>query len=307
MVGAVDIGGTKIAVGLVDESGRVATGQEIPTNPREGFEAAMVRVIAALKALLRATGCTLTGIGIGCTGPVDPFSGALGNVNLMPEWEGGNPVERLSAEFGVSAVVENDADAFALGEAGCGRGRGTQSLVCITVGTGIGGGAILDGKIYRGARGSHPELGHQVIERGGPLCTCGLSGCWESLASGTAMETWFRENAPPKLSGSHPDAAHICAIAEEGNEWAIRAVEREGKYLGIGIANVITCFVPEAIVLAGGVMQSAHLFLPRIRETVAAGCQIVPSQWCEISCSSLGQDAGLIGAAQVWYHRFQAS
>ncbi len=304
MVGAVDIGGTKIAVGLVDELGRIAAKDEFPTCVDRGFEVAMGRVAETLRTQIASTHCQLQGIGIGCTGPVDPVSGVLGNVNLLTGWEGKNPVDRLSREFNIFAAIENDADAVAIGEAMCGIGKGKRSLVCITVGTGIGSGVIIHGEVYRGVEGNHPELGHQIIEPAGPLCTCGLYGCWESLASGPAMALWMQENAPSEYSGKDLTAEDICILAQQGNEPAIRAVQREAKYLGIGIANVITCFLPEVLLLGGSVMKSAHLFLPRIKETIDSGCQIVPGYLCQVSPTTLGDYAGLIGAAQVWYYRF---
>jgi glucokinase len=303
MVGAVDIGGTKIAVGLVDEAGRVLVKEEIPTDADKGFDVAMEATIEALSGLLSSTNAQLQGIGIGCTGPVDPWTGVLGDLNTLPLWSGRNLVEHLARYFGVSAAVENDADAVALGEARCGAGKGKESVVCITVGTGIGGGVMLNGQVYRGVRGNHPELGHQIIDPTGPLCTCGQYGCWESLASGPAMELWMQENRALQNHEKPLTAKEICRLAENGDVLALRAVEREGRYLAIGIANVITCFLPEVILLGGSVMKSAHLFLPEIRGMIG-GCQIVPSHLCEISLVSLGHDAGLIGAAQVWHQRF---
>jgi glucokinase len=306
MVGAVDIGGTKIAVGLVDEAGAIAAKEEFPTLGYQGFESAISRITRALERAIAETGCEIRGIGIGCTGPVDPQSGVLGNINFFPEWRGSNPVEGLAAEFNVPVAMENDADALALGEKECGAGKEKDSVVCITVGTGIGAGIILNGEVYRGVNGSHPELGHQIIDPAGPACTCGLTGCWESLASGPAMEAWFYENAPPELSECRPGAAEICALARQGNEWAKRCVERESRYLGIGIANVIASFLPQMVILGGGVMKSVDLFLAQIRAAVR-GCQLIPSHLCEIEYAALGSEAGLIGAGQGWYHRFDRS
>jgi len=153
-------------------------------------------------------------------------------------------------------------------------------------------------------RGNHPELGHQIIDPTGPLCTCGQHGCWESLASGPAMELWMQKNTASQNEQKPLTAKEICRLAENGDELALRAVKREGRYLAIGIANVITCFLPEMVLLGGSVMKSAQLFLPEIRAMIGS-CQIVPSHLCEISLVSLGNDAGLIGAAQVWHQRFQ--
>jgi glucokinase len=305
MIGAVDIGGTKIAVGVVDGNGCVLEKAECPTDVPRGFDHAMQRVIEMLAQSASQSGAKLQGIGIGCTGPVNPLTGTLGNVNLLPGWEGGNPVERLSVEFDVSVAMENDADAAALGEASLGAGKGKARLICVTVGTGIGASVILDGKVYRGVAQSHPEIGHHVIDPSGPLCSCGVRGCWESLASGPSMVEWIKASVPASYESQDLTAQEICARAPLGDEWARRAVEREAYYLGVGLANLVTLFVPEAIVLGGSVMKSASLFLDRIHQVIRQNCSLVPFERVEISLASLGSDVGLIGAAQVWHNHFR--
>ncbi len=304
MIAGIDIGGTKIAVGLVNGAGEVIRRAETPVHVDRGPQDALERILTILQSQVQETGVTVEGIGIGCTGPIDPISGMLGNVNTLPGWEGWNPCEQLSLQMGVSAAMENDADAAALGEARLGAGKGSRSLICVTVGTGIGAGLILHGEIYRGAQHSHPELGHHIIDPSGPLCTCGAYGCWESLACGPAMEQWYAEQ--PGVTGA-PDAKEICAQARSGEGLALAAVERTAKYLGLGLANIVSMFMPEKIVLGGSIMRSADLFLPGIRRQLEQNCRLVPYQLCEISVASLGHDVGLIGAAQVWYHRFQNS
>jgi glucokinase len=306
MIGAVDIGGTKIAAGVLDENGRVLAKSECPTDVPRGFDHAMRRTAEMLAQGAGQPGVKLEGIGIGCTGPVDPIAGTLGRVNFFPEWEGCNPVERLSAAFGVPVAMENDADAAALGEAVWGAGKGKARLVYVTVGTGIGGSMILDGKVYRGVGGRHPEVGHHIIDPSGPLCSCGARGCWETLASGPSMVEWFRAHAPANLLVPDLTAQMICVRAREGEEWARRAVEREAYYLGIGLANVVTLFAPDSIVLGGSVMKSAPLFLEGIHQVIRQNCHLVPFEGVEISLASLGPDVGLIGAAQVWHHHFPA-
>jgi len=304
MIGAVDIGGTKIAVGVVDENGRVLAKAECPTEVPRGFGAAMRSAAEMLAKCASQCGAKITGIGIGCTGPVDPVSGSLGNVNLLPGWKGGNPVQMLSGEFGVTAAMENDADAAGLGEAVWGAGKGKIRLVYVTISTGIGASVILEGKVYRGAGDCHPEIGHHVIEPSGPLCSCGARGCWETLASGPAMVEWIQANAPANYRSLELSAKLICARAQDGDEWARRTVEREGYYLGVGLANIISVLTPDAIVLGGGVMKSANLFLGRIHQVVGENCRLVPFERVEIALASLGPDVGLIGAAQVWQHHY---
>lgn len=301
MIAGIDIGGTKIAIGLIDDRGTVKVRNEIPVEVECGPTNARDRIQKIVQSQLRKTHAELKGIGIGCTGPLDPIRGELGEVHTLPGWKGWNPVQELSESFGVTAAMENDADAAALGEARWGKGVGRRSLISITVGTGIGAGIVLDGKLYRGAQHSHPELGHQILSPEGPLCTCGALGCWESLASGPALERWYAELNPHAIRRSGSD---ICALARFGDLPAQRAVDQLVKYLGLGIGNVVSMFIPEVIALSGSVMQSADLLLGPIRTIVHSNCRLVPPDGYEIAISSLGTEAGLIGAAQVWHSHF---
>jgi len=307
MIGAVDIGGTKIAVGVVDEAGQVLARSQCATDVERGFDDAMRRMSKLLHECLERAGVKLHGIGIGCAGPIDITTGRLGNVNNLPGWEGGNPVEILAREFRVPAALENDADAAALGELRWGAGKSKPRFLYVTVGTGIGVSVILHGELYRGLHGCHPEIGHHILDPAGPRCSCGARGCWESLAAGPAMTAWWKEISPDGEKTSDFTAREICARAEDSDERARRVVAREGYYLGLGLANLITMFAPDAIVLGGSVMKSAHLFLDRAREVIRENCRLVPADCVEILAASLGADAGLIGAAQVWNQRFETA
>jgi glucokinase len=305
MIAAVDIGGTKIAVGMIDDNGSVHSRLEAPTNPEQGYPNALERITTMLREAARTAGCEVGGIGIGSTGPVDPMSGTFGNVNFFPHWEGENPVRDLECRFNVSAAMENDADAAALGEAAWGAGQRKQRLIYVTVGTGIGAGLVFNGELYRGVDQAHPEIGHHLVDPSGPPCTCGFRGCWESLAAGPAMVEWFRANRPV----GHPELAdltakRICELARGGDALAHRAVEHEVQYLGLGLANLVTLFAPDAIVLGGSLMKSSDLFLPGIRSLIGQCCKYVPFEKTELALASLGEDANLIGAARVWHHRF---
>jgi glucokinase len=304
VVGAVDIGGTKLALGVVDQDGRVIEKTEVPTNAARGFDHAMREISTLLRQCALRAGRGLRGIGIGCTGQVDSPTGALGEVHNLPGWKGGNPVAFLCHEFGVPAALENDADAAALGELYWGSGKSQSRMIYVTVGTGIGVSVILDGRIYRGARQCHPEIGHQVIDPSGPLCSCGVRGCWESLASGPAIVAWMANNAPKSYPLENLTAREVCSRAQAGDQWAGRAVEHIGFYLGLGLANLVNIFAPQTIVLGGSVMKSAPLFLDRIHEVIRQNSRLIPEE-VEVRLASLGPDVGLIGAAQAWHHRFE--
>ena len=306
MVGAVDIGGTKIAVGMVDDTGKVLSKLESPTDAPGGYANGLARMIDMLRRTSQKSGAKISGIGIGSTGVVYPGSGEFGDVDLLPGWQGNNPVQDLAREFKVTVALENDADASALGEAGWGAGKLKSRLIYVTVGTGIGGGIILDGELYRGVDMAHPEISHHVIDPSGPDCSCGYRGCWESLATGPALAAWFNATAAAdRRPSKNLSAAQICQLAKRGDELAKRAVEREAYYLGLGLANLINLFVPDVIVLGGSVMKSAALFLDGIRKVISQGCRFVPYKKTELALASLGEDANLIGAARVWHHRFK--
>ena len=304
MIGAVDIGGTKIAVGMVDDNGKVLSRMDSPTDPNR-YSDSLELIAHMLRRTAQRAGAQITGIGIGSTGPVDPMRGEFGDVDFLPGWRGKSPVKDLSAVFNVKVALENDADAAALAEAGWGAGQNRKRLIYITVGTGIGGGIIIDGQLYRGVDGAHPEVGHQVVDPAGPKCSCGFRGCWESLAAGPAMVTWIDRHAPanyPHRSGI--TAQRICELAQQEDLVAQQAVENEAFYLGLGLANLINLFTPDAIVLSGSVMKSAPLFLDRIRALIKSGCRFVPADKTELMLASLGDDTNLIGAARVWHYRF---
>lgn len=302
-IGAVDIGGTKIAVGVVDDNGKVLSRMEAPTDPNR-YSDSIELIAHMLRRTSQKAGGQLAGIGIGSTGPVDPIRGEFGDVDFLPGWRGKSPVKDLSTVFGVRVALENDGDAAALAEAGWGAGRNRSRFIYVTVGTGIGGGIVLDGKLYRGVDGAHPEVGHHVIDPGGPQCTCGFRGCWESLAAGPAMPAWLQHNAPADYPHRDLTARRIFELAREGDAWAVKSVETEAFYLGLGLANLINLFTPDAIVLSGSIMKSSDLLLDRVRALIRSGCRFVPAEKTELTLASLGDDTNLIGAARVWHYRF---
>ncbi len=303
IIGAVDIGGTKIAAGIVDERGQVLAWRSTPTDSDSRVENVVMEIAEMLRtALAQAcpSGEALSGIGVGCTGPVYPALGTLGYVEFMPAWEGADLAGMLHAATGTETFIENDADAAALGEWAWGKGRGTNNFILVTIGTGIGVGLVLNGQIYRGVDGAHPEIGHHFIDPSGPQCFCGGRGCWESLAAGPAMERWAQENHP---QGARYSARQLCEDARKGERLAVEAVDRTAYYLGTGFANLVTLYTPEIITVGGGLMQAWDLFWPTIERTVRTSCGLVPFEHVRITQASTGTQTGLVGAAQVWIRR----
>jgi glucokinase len=306
-IAAVDIGGTKIAVGMVDDAGRVLSKTESATDAQQ-YDRGLTSVVRMLRKVAQDAEQEISGIGIGSTGPVNPFTGEFGDVDFLPGWRGKNPVKDLARIFNLKVALENDGDAAALAEAAWGAGKNKTRLIYVTIGTGIGGGIILDGKLYRGVDGAHPEVGHHVIDASGPSCSCGFHGCWESLAAGPAMVAWFQSQIPSDYPGRDGlNGKLICDLASKGDKLALRSLEREGRYLGLGLANLINLFTPDAIVLSGSVMKSSPLLFPGIRKTISEGCRFVPAEKTELALASLGEDTNLIGAARVWHYRFANS
>ena len=300
IIGAVDIGGTKIAAGAVTEDGKILERLERPTLPREGFPAAMQRTKEMLREASQRVGAPFAGIGIASPGPLDPYTGIIGDVGTLPGWLNCNLIEALQPEFGVNVVVENDADAAALGELNWGAAKGSSRFIYVTISTGIGAGMIFSGQLYRGVDAAHPEIGHMLLDDSGPQCYCNARGCWECLASGPAMTEWMRQQRPDHAELT---AGQICDLARAGDELALRAVDREGYYIGLGLADLITIFTPDTIAMGGGVMKSADLFLDRARKVIRHICTQVPVEKTVLTMASLGQDTGLAGAAVAWIHR----
>jgi glucokinase len=306
MIGAIDIGGTKIAVAIVAPAGRVINREAFATHAERSPEGAVRRIAELLDRWRSEAGTPIEGIGIGCTGPVDPVAGTVLDVDLLPGWNGFPLVERLQDLLGVSAAMENDADAAALAEAQWGAGQESQRFLYVTVGTGIGVSILLDRRVYRGVDGSHPEAGHQTIDAAGPACYCGASGCWEVLASGPAMARWAIGNASPSESlSTQITARDLCRLARSGHSVAQLAIAREAHYLGVGLANLIGMFCPDCIVFGGGLMEEAELFLDEACRVASSRCKLVPFQAVRIVKAALGADAPLLGAARVWQTRRQ--
>jgi glucokinase len=289
-----DIGGTKLAAGVVDEDGGVHGFVTAATDPdgRAGVE----RLLELGREAIREAGVEVDGVGIGCGGPLDGVNGVLLAPFHLPGWHG-IPVAELAAEaFGRPAVLDNDAVAGAAGEHRYGAGRGTRDMVYLTISTGVGGGVVIDGKLHRGRSGNGGELGHVTVDWRGRRCRgCGRRGCLEAYCSGTSIAERAVE------VGMHDaTAADVAQAARAGNSVAGALWDETCEALACGIVSIANLFEPEVVVLGGGVVRTGEQLLGPVRELVRAQA-IGPS--VEIVQAALGDAVGVVGAAAVAYER----
>jgi glucokinase len=293
----VDVGGTKILAGIVDQDGNVVQSSVTPT-PTRSEAAFLAGLEGAIAALLdeREEGDGVSAVGLGLPSVIDQRSGsALSSVHVPLA---GVPIrERIADRFGIPVELDNDGNAAAIAEWSIGAGRGTNHLVMLTLGTGIGGGLILDGRPYRGATGGAAELGHIVIQHGGPPCqgTCTGHGHLEALVSGAAAHRVARE-----LLGPGATAHELIALARAGDPPAAAALDAMGRYLGSGIASLVNVFEPELVVLGGGFCSAAlDLLLAPALEVLAVDGRRPSSERVRVEPAQLGVEAGMVGAALV--------
>lgn len=307
LIGAVDLGGTKILALIVDAGGHVLGEDERPTEVTRGPEAVLARIGDSLRAAMAAAHVrAIAALGVATPGPIDFARGVIVEAANLPGWHEVPVAARLGELFGCPALLENDANAAAWGEFTLGTGPDRpQHLVYLTISTGIGGGLVLDGRLYRGADGAAGELGHIPIVPDGPPCGCGARGCLEALASGTAIARRAREmlaagRAPilARLAGDDTLTAELVhQAAEAGDADAALVIAEAGQHLGRGLATVINLFNPEVIVLGGGVAKIGARLLEPALATMHAQALSLPARRVHVVPAALGHRAGALGVA----------
>jgi len=289
----IDIGGTKTVVAVVESTGRIRSRVEFATHSSRGFVACLTELIAAIRAGSREAAVAdgqLCGIGIGCAGPVNPSLGTIHNPYTLPGWDDADIVTPLREAFHLPVRLENDADTAAIGEDRWGAGRGASPLLMVTLGTGIGGALLINGKIYRGLNNDHPELGHIAVRPDGPDCYCGTRGCWESIASGSAIA------AAGKQFGFADSRAVFAAVSSNENAAAI--VQQAIEATASALWTLIHAYFPQRIVLGGGIgVEHFDRFSAVLRPYITRATQLPKNSGVEIVKAALGKDAGVIGAA----------
>lgn len=309
----IDVGGTNVKIALVDDNGKIIYSNSVPTYAKMGYEYTVNNIKQAIRDLMKETNTTPTdieGIGFDFPGQVDCKTGVVKLAPNIPGWVNVPIAQMIEDEFHIPTRIDNDVRCAALGELKFGAGRGCENFICITVGTGIGSGIVINGKVVRGATNAAGELGHIKLQmNGGPICGCGDTGCLEAFASGPAIvamaqdyikggkSTKFREMAAAE--GGEITPYMVAKAAEEGDPVAKRIFEIIGEYIGIGLTSVINLLNPERVIIGGGVAESGELLLGPIRKTIKERAMVVAGNAVEIVPAQLGNSAGVIGASML--------
>ena len=293
---ALDIGGTKIAAGLVDVEGTLVHHAKLPT-PDGDAEAVWTVVDTLVTEALAEAGGRVRGVGIASAGPIDLPAGTVSPINIT-EWQGFPIVERVSTLTGGPVRLGGDGLCMALGERWRGAGRGgAQFLLGIVVSTGVGGGLVLDGVPYDGRTGNAGHVGHVVVDPDGGPCSCGGRGCVETIAAGPRMAQWAREHgwdAPPEA-----DAKELADDANAGNTVALEAFRRGATAVAAMIASVGAVCDLDLVVIGGGVARSGKLLFDPVREALTTYARLDFLRGLRVLPAELGGDAGLVGAANL--------
>lgn len=302
----IDLGGTNIAVGIVDETHRIAAAERAPTRWQNGADALLDDIAACVDRALTRGGLALSdcaGAGIGVPGTCDTARGVVRYAHNIG-WDGVPVTAALTRRLGLPAFLANDADCAALGEVTAGAAKGCGSALMITLGTGVGGGFVAGGRIWSGVGGLGGEYGHMRIAMDGEACTCGQRGCWEAYASATALIRQAKEAA-----SAHPESAlnsvalsgrTIYAAAASGDPAAQAVTAQYARYVGVGLVNFINALFPEVVLLGGGVSGAGEALLAPVRDYVRAHAFVRDAALLpEIRAAALGGDAGIIGAAAL--------
>jgi glucokinase len=307
---AVDLGGSKISVAIISADYRVLAREQHPTLSEEGVDSVINRVILSVRQIITSGNIALSqlgGISLAAAGAIDSLRGIVTLSPNLPGWRDIPLGSIIEERLGIRTWLINDANAAALGEHQLGAGRGVENLIYLTIGTGIGGAIIIDGKLYTGVCGSAGEIGHMTVEVSGPRCECGNVGCLETLASGKAIarEAKKRLNSGARSSLTEAVAGKVADItakdvnmaAQQGDALANDVIKNVANYLGVGMVNLVNIFNPEMIVVGGGIASMGDLLLEPARQIVKERAFPVSAAAVRIVTTELGNDAGLVGAA----------
>jgi len=313
LIFAADLGGTHLRAATVDRHGKIQFRFKQNTPQAKDANAIVDAIVAAVRESQQQSGSVnhISAVSLVVPGTVNVAGGAVVKAPNLPCLDGFHLADALTEQLGVPAFVENDANAAAVGEVWQGAAVGCNTIICVTLGTGVGGGIILDGKLWRGVDGAAAEIGHMCVDPfGGVACTCGSRGCLEVFASATAIVRMTRESSPRYpdsiLQGKNDRTAEmIFEAGEQGDDLALEIFRRMGVYLGIGLANLINILNPEMIVIGGGVVNGWNLFEKHMRQQVEERAFPLLAARVKIVRAKCGDDAGSLGAARLALSRCQ--
>jgi len=302
---ALDIGGTKLAAGVVSRAGDVRSFVRTPTKVTEGPDAVVKRLLDLGRDALAEAGCAaedMAAVGIGCGGPLDPVSGRVQGPPGLPGWDDVPIVELVTAAYGRPSFLENDATAAVLGEYRYGPWGDVRHLLYLTVSTGVGGGLILDGRLHRGAAGNGGEFGHVIIDWKGRVCGCGQRGCVEAYASGSSIARRAAEalatGEPSSMRGLPAVTAEtVSAHAGRGDPLARRVWDETTAALGRALAVMINVVEPQLVILGGGVTRAGDALLLPVRRAALSQAMRPAGAAARVELSAHGDTVGVVGAA----------
>ena len=305
----VDIGGTNIKIALVDFEGKIIYSNTTPTRAEMGFEAGVANIKQAIKDLMQETNesaKTIEAIGFGLPGQIDYKAGMVKSLPNIPGWINIPLGKLIEDEFQIPTKLDNDVRCAALGELNFGAGKGCENLICITIGTGIGSGIVLNGKLVRGASNAAGEIGHikMTLEKG-PLCGCGDHGCFEAYASGPSIVTMAKEFISGGKSAKYKEMATdgiitpyiVAQAALQGDAVSLQIFKQIGEIIGVGLSSVINLLNPEKIIIGGGVADAGEILLEPIRKTIEDRTMPIQKEAVKVVPAQLANAAGVIGAS----------
>jgi len=305
----IDLGGTKILTAVADDNGEIIARVKLATETELGQERIKKNIFKSIYKVLEKTDIKIEkikSIGIGSPGPLNVEKGIIYESANLPI-KNMEIVDLIEKETGINTYLQNDANTAALGEKVFGAGKEADDLLYITISTGVGGGIIINGKIYYGHTGNAGEIGHMTVDPTGPKCGCGNYGCLESFSSGTAIKNMAKkaiENDESTLSkklakDQKLSAKLVAKAAAKGDQKALDIFAKAGYYLGIGIANLVNIFNPEMIILGGGVLKAKEYFLDRAKEEFKKRALKAPADIVKIKEAVLEDEIGVKGAIAV--------
>lgn len=305
----IDVGGTNVKIALVDSDGKIGYSNTIPTRAEMGYEYTINNMKQAIRDLMTETKLSakdIEGIGFGLPGQVDFKSGIVRLITNIPGWVEIPLAKMIEDEFHIPTRIDNDVRCAALGELNFGAGKGCENLICITVGTGIGSGLIINGRLVRGASNAAGEIGHIKLQmHDGPICGCGDTGCLEAFASGPSIVAMAEEYIMGGKSTKYREMANgnditpfiVAEAAKAGDAVAKRIFTRMGEYIGIGMASVVNLLNPEKIIIGGGVADAGDILLNPLKETIKKRAMKIAGETVQVVPAQLGNTAGVIGAS----------